>query len=277
MRRAGAWSRALHSCALGWLLAAALGAAPADAQNADSLKASREPLFGARDAWYAAGFALGAIALAPVDLRIADSLQDSTTQANRFLRDSATGFRVLGRPGSLILATGMYAAGRLAGGSALADAGLHTAESLALAIVTTDVLKSLAGRARPEQDPDDPLDFGPGRGFGDHEYTSFPSGHTTAAFAAAAALSNEITRLHPTRGWVKPVLYGAAGLVGVSRMYNNKHWASDVVIGAAIGTFSGWKVTRFNHTHPDNRLDRWLLAAHPLPNARGGVTLSWAF
>jgi membrane-associated phospholipid phosphatase len=278
MNRFGTRMRCARAAMLATLLATTVGAAPARAQNADSLKASRETLFVNKDVWYAAGFVLGALALAPVDLTIAEELQDSTRQANRFLRDSATGFRVLGRPGSLFLASGMYAAGRLSGHEGLADVGLHTAESLALAIVTTDVLKSIAGRARPEQDPDDPYDFQVGRGFGDHQYSSFPSGHTTAAFAAAAALSTEIVRLHPKgRGWVKPMLYGAAGLVGASRMYNNKHWASDVVGGAAIGVFSGWKVTRYNHTHPGNRLDRWLLSASPRPNALGGVTFSVAF
>jgi hypothetical protein len=42
-------------------------------------------------------------------------------------------------------------------------------------------------------------------------------------------------------------------------MYEDKHWASDVVMGAAIGTFAGLKVVRFNHTHEGNRIDRWLL------------------
>lgn len=42
-------------------------------------------------------------------------------------------------------------------------------------------------------------------------------------------------------------------------MYEDKHWASDVVMGAAIGVFAGLKTVRFNHTRTGNRLDRWLL------------------
>jgi hypothetical protein len=53
-------------------------------------------------------------------------------------------------------------------------------------------------------------------------------------------------------------------------MYNDKHWASDVVVGAAIGTFVGQKVVRYHRTHPGNRVDRWLLSASLAPAARGG-------
>ena len=48
-------------------------------------------------------------------------------------------------------------------------------------------------------------------------------------------------------------------MIALSRLYNNKHWASDVVMAAGIGTFSGLKVVKWQHTHPGNRLDRWLL------------------
>ena len=56
-------------------------------------------------------------------------------------------------------------------------------------------------------------------------------------------------------------MYGGATLVGMSRMYHNKHWASDVLVGAAIGTFAGQKVVRFTHNRKGNVIDRWLLGA----------------
>ena len=260
------------------LLATVLGRGAAAAQQADTAVASREPLFVASDAWYAAGFVVGTVALSPIDLTLAEELRDSTRQANHFLRDVATGFRVMGRPGAFLLASGMFAVGRVSRHDDLADVGLHAAESILLATWTTDALKSLFGRARPDEDPEDPHDFAVGRGFRNHRFTSFPSGHTTSAFAAAAAFSSEIERIHPGRSWwVSPLLYGGATLVGASRMYNNKHWASDVVAGAAIGTFAGWKVTRFNHNNPGNRLDRWLLRARPAAGPNGTVGLSWTF
>jgi membrane-associated phospholipid phosphatase len=54
-------------------------------------------------------------------------------------------------------------------------------------------------------------------------------------------------------------MYGGAGMVGASRMYENRHWASDVIVGAAIGTFAGTKVVRYHHSHPGNRIDEWLV------------------
>ena len=79
-------------------------------------------------------------------------------------------------------------------------------------------------------------------------------------FAAAAAVTSETSKWWPNSTWyIAPVMYGGATLIAASRMYNNKHWASDVVMGAAIGTFAGTKVVRYHHSHPGNRIDRWLL------------------
>ena len=48
-------------------------------------------------------------------------------------------------------------------------------------------------------------------------------------------------------------------MVGLSRMYNNMHWASDVMAGAAIGTIIGLKVVKYTHSHPDNGIDNKLI------------------
>lgn len=267
----------------GWatacLLAMTVCAAPAMAQNpaADSARAAREPLFVRSDLLYAGGFVVGALAMYPIDRAVADAVQRPGRQANDLLRGSATGFRLLGNPGSLLISSGMYAVGRVAGHSELADVGLHTAESLGTAILLTGVLKSAVGRARPEADQDHPYSFGFGRGFRADSFQSFPSGHTSSAFATAAAVSAEIGRIYPhTKVWVRPLLYGGAGLVGISRTYNNKHWASDVVAGAALGTFTGWKVVRYNHTHRGNRLDRIFLEAR-ISATPDGAVVAWTF
>jgi membrane-associated phospholipid phosphatase len=71
-------------------------------------------------------------------------------------------------------------------------------------------------------------------------------------------------------------MYGGATLVGLSRMYHNKHWASDVALGAAVGTFSGLKVVRYSHAHPDNKVDRVMLRAFIAPDGAGGGHLGFS-
>ncbi|HTJ48822.1 MAG TPA: phosphatase PAP2 family protein [Cyclobacteriaceae bacterium] len=62
--------------------------------------------------------------------------------------------------------------------------------------------------------------------------TSFPSGHTAQAFAAATFLHKEYGKDHP---WYSVMAYGTATAVGVLRVLNNRHWVSDVLAGAGIG------------------------------------------
>ena len=78
-------------------------------------------------------------------------------------------------------------------------------------------------------------------------------------------------RWWPQSAWyIAPVMYGGAGLIALSRMYDNKHWASDVLIGGLIGTFAGLKVVKYHHQHPYNRIDRWLLGVWVVPEGSSG-------
>ena len=80
----------------------------------------------------------------------------------------------------------------------------------------------------------------------------------------------------PDHTWlVGPLTYGGAAAVGLSRMYNDKHWASDVVLGAGVGIVTGLKVVRYAHAHPGNALDRWLLSTSVTPDGQGGALLAW--
>ena len=100
---------------------------------------------------------------------------------------------------------------------------------------------------------------------------------STAAFAAASAVVSEAERGWPGHFWlVAPAMYGGATLVGLSRMYHDKHWASDVVLGAAIGTFSGLKVVRYAHDHPRNFIDRAILRADIAPGPCSCVVLNFS-
>ena len=59
-------------------------------------------------------------------------------------------------------------------------------------------------------------------------------------------------------------------------MYRNLHWASDVVLAAGIGTFSGLKVVRYAHLHPDNVVDRVILKTSIAPDGHGGGVIAWS-
>jgi membrane-associated phospholipid phosphatase len=140
-------------------------------------------------------------------------------------------------------------------------------EAIGLGMVEAEAIKITAGRARPRISPDNARNFQPFHGLGNDDYKSFPSGHTTIAFTFASAVASETQRWWPGSRWILgPLLYSSAVLTGVSRIYNNEHWASDVMAGAALGTFTGVKVVRYMHSHPGNAIDRKLL--------RAGVTVS---
>jgi membrane-associated phospholipid phosphatase len=202
------------------------------------------------------------VAMYPADRYFARKLQTPGNQENRFLRDAASGFRFMGTPGSVMIGVSMYGVGRLAKVDRMADLGLHGTEALLIASTTVGLIKGIAGRGRPESDIEDARSFVFGRGFRNNSdgYRSFPSGHSAMGFAAAAAVTAETSKWWPKSTWyIVPIMYGGATMIAASRMYNNKHWASDVVMGAAIGTFAGTKVVRYHHSHPGNRIDKWLL------------------
>ena len=80
---------------------------------------------------------------------------------------------------------------------------------------------------------------------------SFPSGHTAIAFASAEFLRREYWNTSP---WIGVAGYAMATTTGLLRMYNNRHWITDVVAGAGIGIASTTlsyliydKILRKNH------------------------------
>ncbi|WP_336518243.1 phosphatase PAP2 family protein [Pollutibacter soli] len=76
-------------------------------------------------------------------------------------------------------------------------------------------------------------------------HNSFPSGHTAQAFAAATFLSEEYKHRFK---WMPYVSYGIASGVGLLRMANNRHYISDVLLGAGIGILTT-KVTYWTHQY----------------------------
>lgn len=81
-------------------------------------------------------------------------------------------------------------------------------------------------------------------------YSSFPSGHTTAAFAAATVYALE----YKNKPLIPVISYSAATLIGLSRLTENKHWPTDVLAGAVLGYLSGRQVV--NNFHRYSKLKR---------------------
>lgn len=247
------------------------------AQSRDSSGAASAPFFTRRDAITAGAFAAGTALLLPLDREIAERFQRPALQSNTVLSGTSTVFRNLGYPLTVFgIASVAYGAGRIGRDGRLADIGLHTGESIVTAEVLDFIVKGVAGRSRPYVSNDtNPDDFRFLRGFRKGEdYSSFPSGHAAASFAAAAALGSEGARWWPDqKRYVTPLAYTGATLVALSRLYNNKHWASDVAFGAMIGTLSGQKLVRHQHARPGNWLDRIFLSSSVAPTGSGYMVL----
>lgn len=118
-------------------------------------------------------------------------------------------------------AVATWAIGKASGNDEVAHIGSDLIRAQALNGLLDTGIKVAVNRSRPNG--------------GTH---SFPSGHTSAAFATAAVMQTHF-------GWgVGAASYAVAGFVGWSRIRSNYHWLSDVAFGSAIGIISGRTITR---------------------------------
>jgi membrane-associated phospholipid phosphatase len=248
-------ARRLLPALLALALAAGLAPPARAATPADSAAVPAAMKFGRRDAWFGLA-AAGAVAL--VATQDAEWSERAHADSSQFALDLAATMKRLGDP--VYLACGLIAAdgiARLAGHRGAAAATERIAFSVAAAGASMFVVKVSVGRWRPDEAPGDPGRFDP---FSGHD--SFPSGHTTAAFALVTALDAE-TR---TR-WVPLLGYPAATLTAWSRVRDLRHWPSDVVAGAAIG---GWVAAKADAFAKGRWPDGLIVAAWP---QAGGATL----
>ncbi|NUO39354.1 MAG: phosphatase PAP2 family protein [Gemmatimonadaceae bacterium] len=264
--------------ALGAALAATMPARDASAQSGtpyardtSAQTRPRVPLLQRSDWRGAAWTLLATAAVATQDRQINRAFADSGLQANARYRSISGKLTTIHERSMLTYSLIAYAGGRIFRNAPIADGGLHIAEAVAVGTVVGSFLKSTTGRARPRAADEDPYDFRFGKGYTAGEYRSFPSLHEIGSFSAASALTAEVGRHSPRAGTIVGVLaYGTAGAVGLSRMYSAEHWASDVVLGSAMGVFLGKRIVDHAHTGPPSKLDRFLLGAD-------GVAMSFQF
>jgi hypothetical protein len=183
-------------------------------------------------------------ALYAYDDEIRDYFSDSSHHSS-FQDGLANTAEILGYPYTLGI-VGIYGgSGYLMKNEKMQETALLSYESFLVAESICVSVKYASGRARPK------------RGRGPYSYkpfsfdtsdTAFPSGHATSAFSIASVFASEYEN-----AWVGILAYGFACLSGWERLYDDKHWASDVWFGAALGTVVGRSVV-YLHKKTDGKV-----------------------
>lgn len=147
--------------------------------------------------------------------------------------------------GALVaVGAGMFVWGHLKDNDQQRETGLLSGEAGIDAFLDTELLKYVTGRERPFT--------GSGKGHFFQGGSSFPSQHSTISFAIASVIAHE----YP--GVLTQVLaYGVAGGVSAARIGAHQHFATDVLVGSALGWYLGRQVYR-SHSHYSNaEIAKW--------------------
>lgn len=190
----------------------------------------------------------------------ATTVADESIQRNAMvLRENNVGLQKTGKfisrfgaiyEGYTLAAFGLY-------GVIFKDQKVKTTTLLATQACVTgglleSVVKTFSGRTRPDYYPGyveaEPSFKGPfaktSKNYaGKRSNSSFPSGHATLAFAAATVFAKE----YKTQPVLPIIAYTSATLISLSRITENKHWTSDILVGAALGFLTGRQVVNNYH------------------------------
>lgn len=126
----------------------------------------------------------------------------------------------------------LYATGLFAHEKGIRVTGRMLIQSLLYAGIASSGIKYITGRARPYV-TNNQFDFTWFQT--NNDYLAFPSGHTTVAFAVSSVFAEKIDTW-----WARVFFYSLAAATGYSRIHDNQHWLSDVVLGGVIGFSSGY-------------------------------------
>jgi membrane-associated phospholipid phosphatase len=144
--------------------------------------------------------------------------------------------------------------------------GMLGFEAYVVSGITVNILKYATHRHRPITG--DPHNTWDGPSFVS-DNLSFPSGHASSAFSVAAVVASE----YRDNVVVNVASYGIATLVALSRIYDDKHWASDAFLGSAIGYATGKAIYKWRSDTSGEGL-----VIYPVPLHDGGaVFVSFGF
>ena len=187
---------------------------------------------------------LGAFTLVTGGLLLLDeTIHDATHSSDEFEESNEfiANFEWFGNGLYLLPAYGLtIAGGHLFHNEKLKETGFMALEAFVISGTITQGFKRLFDRRRPRHSRSADEFDGPTFTIGDPG-NAFPSGHTTVAFATAAVISEQYNN-----PYLSASVYALAGLLGLQRIYESAHWASDVFVGATIGTLVGKTVVKLN-------------------------------
>jgi membrane-associated phospholipid phosphatase len=180
-----------------------------------------------------------AAAAHPFDQRFNARLVSHYDSVNAFF---APGKYLGNTPEQVALSLGTYAVGRMRHQPKVAHLGMDLLQAQIMSEILIEPIKFATHRLRPDLS----------------NYQSFPSGHASVTFAAATVIERHL-------GWRKAAVgYALASYVAMSRLHDNRHYLSDVIFGAAVGTIAGRTVVH-------HQADYWAMTPVAVPG--GGVAL----
>jgi len=229
----------------------------------DFLSFYTEPFNFSSTEWlYAAGIIGGTFLLFSVDQEITDEAgRETINTLNNDFWDIPTRYGIT--PYATVFSISTYAAGLFFNNDDIRITGRLLFESLTISGVGIIVIRYLAGRERPYYDKGE-WAF---KGFQtSNEFQSFPSGHTSVAFALSTVLAERIDNF-----WARLGFYGMATLTATARVINNQHFLSDVVWGALLGFGAGMYVV-----NKEEELESGKNSLSILPNLNG-VSIIYSF
>lgn len=151
------------------------------------------------------------------------------TASHSWIKDGGSLITFLGSaPYDLLMIGGIYLGGVLFKDNRAKETAALSLRALIHSILVSQVFKLLLRRQRP--DYDNGIDRWFNNGIG-KAFRSFPSGHTAQVWSLATVVAG----MYKEKPAIPVICYSLAVLAGLSRMTENEHWGSDVLIGAVIG------------------------------------------